>query len=49
MQKNLIVGQFLKLIDYHLTFRDIFENLSILKYAIKQMFVKENLRSSRFT
>lgn len=29
MQKNLIVGQFLKWIDYHQTFRDIFENLSV--------------------
>ena len=29
MQKNLIVGEFLKWIDYHQTFRDIFENLSV--------------------
>lgn len=34
MQKNLIVGQFLKWIDYYHTFRDIFENLSVLVFEI---------------
>ena len=33
MQKNLI-AEFLKWIDYHHTFRDIFENLSVLVFEI---------------